>query len=204
MSVTVKVACPVCGQTLSYEHKQTEAWGSIGLRDFGIVELTAHDGGQVIGPHMQQHHADGSWAKVVRQRAESLNSLVRRLDELDESSRDVATLQMQGVAQDAIEAARRGRKVAVFADTLTAAQAFLQEVVDLLEEDDDAQVQKVNGRHAITLPSGGQVTVHSTGAIPRGSSFDVVYVPAKISHERMEAVAPLVATSKHPAVIGYL
>jgi hypothetical protein len=80
--VAVKVVCPVCGQSLSYQHKEAEAWGTIRLTDFGIVELTAHDGGQVIGPHMQVHHADGTWATAVRQRAEALNGLVRRLDEL--------------------------------------------------------------------------------------------------------------------------
>jgi hypothetical protein len=80
--VTVKVACPVCSQTLTYEHQEGEAWGCVGLTDFGIVELTAHDKGQVIGPHMREHHADGSWAKVVRQRAEQMAALVARLDEL--------------------------------------------------------------------------------------------------------------------------
>lgn len=81
-NVTVKVACPVCGQTLSYEHEEAEAWGAISLTDFGIVELTAHDKGGVIGPHMRAHHEDGSWAQAVRQRAEHLNALVGRLDEL--------------------------------------------------------------------------------------------------------------------------
>jgi len=82
MAITVKVSCPVCTKSLTYEHKEGEAWGSVGLTDFGIVELTAHDGGQVIGPHMREHHTDGSWAKVVRQRAENMVALVKKLDEL--------------------------------------------------------------------------------------------------------------------------
>lgn len=80
--IVVKAACPVCGQTLTYEHKEAEAWGAINLTDFGVVELTAHDRGQVIGPHMQSHHADGSWALVVRRRAEQMAALAKRLDEL--------------------------------------------------------------------------------------------------------------------------
>lgn len=31
---------------------------------------------------MKAHHADGSWARVVRQRAEQMAALVSRLDEL--------------------------------------------------------------------------------------------------------------------------
>ena len=82
MAITVKVSCPVCTASLTYEHEAGKAWGSVGLTDFGIVELTAHDRGQVIGPHMQEHHADGSWAKVVRQRTDNMVALVKRLDEL--------------------------------------------------------------------------------------------------------------------------
>lgn len=82
MSIKVTVSCPVCTKSLSYEHAEPEAWGSIGLTDQGIVELTAHDKGGVIGPHMREHHADGTWAAVVRQRAEQYAALVKRLDEL--------------------------------------------------------------------------------------------------------------------------
>lgn len=78
---TIKAACPVCRKTLTYEHKEPEAWGSIGLIDFGIVELTAHDGGQIIGPHMREHFADGSWERLLRQRAKNLAGIVKRLDE---------------------------------------------------------------------------------------------------------------------------
>lgn len=82
MAITVKVSCPVCTKQLEYEHAELEAWGSVGLRDQGIVELTAHDKGTVIGPHMRTHHEDGTWAAAVRQRAEQYAALVRRLDEL--------------------------------------------------------------------------------------------------------------------------
>lgn len=80
--ITVKVACPVCSQTLTYEHREDEAWGTIGLLDFGIVELTAHDKGATIGPHMQVHHADGSWDKAFRQRAENMRHRLERMDGL--------------------------------------------------------------------------------------------------------------------------
>lgn len=82
LAVKVNAACPVCGQTLSYEHTATEAWGAIGLTDFGIVEITAHDGGQVIGPHMQSHYADGSWEKALRQRGENWAGRIKRLDDI--------------------------------------------------------------------------------------------------------------------------
>lgn len=81
MSIKVTVSCPICHQSLSYEHQPQEAWGTIGLTDFGIVELTVHDGGQVTGPHMREHYADGSWEKVLRKRAEGFAGLVKRLDE---------------------------------------------------------------------------------------------------------------------------
>jgi hypothetical protein len=80
--ITVKVACPVCGARLEYQHEESEAWGVVSLTDYGIVELTAHDKGRVIGPHMQTHHADGTQARVTRQRAEWWASLAKRLDEL--------------------------------------------------------------------------------------------------------------------------
>jgi len=80
--VKVSVACPVCHARFEYQHAEPEAWGIIGLLDNGIVELTAHDKGGVILPHMREHHADGTWAAVVRQRAEHYAALVRRLDEL--------------------------------------------------------------------------------------------------------------------------
>lgn len=81
MAITVKVSCPVCHSPLTYEHKEAEAWGTAGLTDFAIVELTAHDAGAVIGPHMREHYADGTWEKAVRQRAENLAGMVKRLDE---------------------------------------------------------------------------------------------------------------------------
>jgi hypothetical protein len=80
--VAVKVACPVCGARLEYQHEESEAWGVVSLTDYGIVELTAHDKGGVIGPHMQAHHADGSQVRVLRQRGEWMASLMKRLDEL--------------------------------------------------------------------------------------------------------------------------
>lgn len=82
MAITVKVACPVCGARLEYEHAEAEAWGSVDLFAQGCVEITAHDRGTVIQPHMQSHHEDGSWAKAVRQRAEHTTTLVKRLGEL--------------------------------------------------------------------------------------------------------------------------
>jgi hypothetical protein len=80
--IKVSVACPVCSARLEYQHEEPEAWGIVGLTDQGIVELTAHDKGGVIGPHMRQHHDDGTWAAVVRRRAEQYAALVKRLDEL--------------------------------------------------------------------------------------------------------------------------
>lgn len=80
LAVKVNAACPVCGQTLSYEHQETEAWGAISLTDYGIVEITAHDKGGVIGPHMREHHADGSWEKALRQRGENWAGRIQKLD----------------------------------------------------------------------------------------------------------------------------
>jgi hypothetical protein len=82
MAITVKVACPVCSARIEYEHAEPEAWGAVDLTDQGCVELTAHDKAGVIREHMQVHHADGTWANAVRQRAQHLNALVGRLDEL--------------------------------------------------------------------------------------------------------------------------
>lgn len=77
--VAIKVACPVCGQRLEYLHQESEAWGAVSLLDFGIVELTAHDRGTVIGPHMQAHHADGTWDKALLLRAQSMAMLAEKV-----------------------------------------------------------------------------------------------------------------------------
>lgn len=78
--ITVTVACPVCTKTLTYEHHEDEAWGTIGLLDFGIVEITAHDKGAVILPHMQIHHVDGTWDKAFRLHADNMGQRLARLD----------------------------------------------------------------------------------------------------------------------------
>jgi hypothetical protein len=81
MAITVKVSCPVCRTSLSYDHKEAEAWGSVGLKDFATVELTAHDGG-AVRDHMMTHYNDGTWAAAVRKQAEHDAAFINRLDEL--------------------------------------------------------------------------------------------------------------------------
>lgn len=77
--IKVKVSCPICGQGIEYEHKEEAAFGTVGLRDFAIVELTAHDGG-VLREHMMTHYQDGTWATAVREQAASAAAFVERMD----------------------------------------------------------------------------------------------------------------------------
>lgn len=81
MSIKVTAACPVCGQSVSYQHEESEAWGAISLTDFGIVEITAHDKGRVVHPHMTGHIEDGSWAEALKRRADQMTERVRRQNE---------------------------------------------------------------------------------------------------------------------------
>lgn len=81
MSVKVTVSCPICRQSISYEHKEEGAWGTIALRDFAIVELTAHDGG-LVREHMMTHYQDGTWATAVREHAAATTAFMDRLEEL--------------------------------------------------------------------------------------------------------------------------
>ena len=80
MAITVNVGCPVCGQQLQYEHKEAEAWGTVGVRDFATVELTAHDGG-AVREHMMTHYHDGTWAARVRKQHEYDAAFLARMDE---------------------------------------------------------------------------------------------------------------------------
>lgn len=201
MSVAVKVSCPVCHASLSYSHDETEAWGTIGLTDFGIVELTAHDKGQVIGPHMREHHADGSWETLVRQRAENMAGLVKRLDEArDQRAREAAP---KLPFQEALAFAEQGSRIAIFADGLELAQSYVADFEKILDENEVTRAVKVNGAKAIHFRSEGFIRFYSTRSIPRGLSFDRLYVPASVQHAVMERLAPLVMTSKEPAIVGY-
>lgn len=59
--ITVKVVCPVCQEPLTYEHKETEAWGSA----------------SVVAPHMREHYPDGSWGKELRRWAKKMARIRR-------------------------------------------------------------------------------------------------------------------------------
>lgn len=63
--ITVKVVCPVCQESLTYEHKEAEAWGSA----------------SVVAPHMREHYPDGAWGNELRRWAKKMAGARRRLAE---------------------------------------------------------------------------------------------------------------------------
>ncbi|AYN58996.1 hypothetical protein PBI_RYAN_2 [Arthrobacter phage Ryan] len=106
--------------------------------------------------------------------------------------------------QEALAFAEAGCGVAVFAETWELAQNHLRDFEEIL---DDKQVEKIiraYGRQVIHFHSGGTLCFYSTRSIPRGRALDRLYVPiASLRPEIMERIAPLVVTSKEPAIVGY-
>lgn len=61
MSVTVKLACPVCPERLEYEHHSAEAWGSVPIDGQGCAQITIEDRTGSVHAHIQTHIADGTF-----------------------------------------------------------------------------------------------------------------------------------------------
>lgn len=68
--ITFKVRCPVCNESLSYQHEQPEAWGDISLEDLGCSEVTINDMSGDIGKHLNKHRLDGTYIKAIEKRWE--------------------------------------------------------------------------------------------------------------------------------------
>ncbi|MFM9430047.1 hypothetical protein [Arthrobacter sp. MP_2.3] len=96
-----------------------------------------------------------------------------------------------------------GSRVAVFAEGLDRAESYLTDIEGIVDENEVTRIVKVCGAKAIHFRSHGCISFHSTRSIPRGLSYDRLYVPAGVQHDVMERLAPLVATSKDPAIVGY-
>ncbi len=107
------------------------------------------------------------------------------------------------ISREAIAAARAGERVAIFADTLEAAQAFAGQAFELVHSEDRAHVRRQIGDASVSFPEGGKVNFLSTGHSSRGRSLDRAYVPAAIAHVDAAAIAPCLATSRNPQMIGY-
>jgi hypothetical protein len=62
----VHVVCPVCHESLEYEHVSTtgDAYGTIAIDDWAIAELTIQDGDGSVREHMNSHTKDGSFEKA--------------------------------------------------------------------------------------------------------------------------------------------
>lgn len=76
MSIKVNVACPICHQTISYQHEEPEAWGSLSAWDYGIVEITGHDKG-LIAEHKNTHTFE-EWSALQKTLADNLSARVAR------------------------------------------------------------------------------------------------------------------------------
>lgn len=68
MGVTVKVACPVCRESLEYQHEPPEAWGIIRLDDLACAEITINDTSGRVNSHMAAHREDGTHMAAVEER----------------------------------------------------------------------------------------------------------------------------------------
>ena len=66
--VKVNVSCPVCTKVISYEHAEAEAWGTMSVWDYGIVEITGHDKG-AIAAHKNSHSL-AEWAEAQKRHAD--------------------------------------------------------------------------------------------------------------------------------------
>jgi uncharacterized protein YbaR (Trm112 family) len=62
--VTFHVVCPVCRQTLTYQHREADAWGSLSPDDTAIAQVTTHDRG-VLSDHLKAHREDGTLAAAM-------------------------------------------------------------------------------------------------------------------------------------------
>ncbi len=115
----------------------------------------------------------------------------------------MTSTEKMSLQEEALAFAEQGSKVAVFAGTLDLAQVFFAGFESILNEDEVKKIIRLNGARAIHFHSGGLIRFHSTRSVPRGYFFDRVYVPAGIQHNVMEQLAPLVVTSREPAIVGY-
>ncbi|ASR83171.1 hypothetical protein FDI29_gp01 [Arthrobacter phage Abidatro] len=102
-------------------------------------------------------------------------------------------------------AAAYGERVAIFAETLPAAQGLLPEFEALgIMADVVARFRRVNGSHSIAFDrSGGSIefrSLNSRGS--RGASFDRVYVPVCSAPDKVAGVLPCLNVSGGP-LVGY-
>jgi len=106
--------------------------------------------------------------------------------------------------QEIVSAAQKGSKVGLFAQSLVVAQSYFDDVRAMSDADQVERASRVHGKYAIDFRSGGLITFHSTRSVPRGRSYDRLYVPGDVRHDVMLELEPLIATSKEPAIVGYL
>ncbi|MFK0005485.1 hypothetical protein ACIQTZ_00380 [Paenarthrobacter sp. NPDC090520] len=106
--------------------------------------------------------------------------------------------------QDVIAWAAGGSRIGVFSFDREAAQELVEDFLEALGGDVEVKrVSKVNGRAGIDFSGGGFIRFLATRGTRNNYSFDRIYIPASVNHGEMEALAPLVLTSKEPAVVGY-
>ncbi|QOP64899.1 hypothetical protein SEA_BRYNNIE_1 [Arthrobacter phage Brynnie] len=97
-----------------------------------------------------------------------------------------------------------GERVAIFGETMPAAQAVCSELADMLKLSAvECSVRRVNGRHSIDFPGGGRIvflSLHSEGQ--RGYSLDRAYVPICSGRDKVREVLPCLSVSGGP-LVGY-
>ena len=75
MSIKIHAACPVCHETLVYDH-EGDGWGVMNIWDHGVVEITAHCGTQ-IAEHLATHGREQILA-TQKLRAENYSARVAK------------------------------------------------------------------------------------------------------------------------------
>ncbi|MCC3277518.1 hypothetical protein LJ753_16765 [Arthrobacter sp. zg-Y20] len=107
------------------------------------------------------------------------------------------------VLRDACNDAEQGLTVAFIAPTRAAGRAALRQLKDNAPAG-AATFYMTNGAEEIRMHSGGRVFLSVPKGGIRGTNVDHIYIPAKMeTPDVMEELAPAVATSDHPAIVGY-
>ena len=110
----------------------------------------------------------------------------------------------KSLCAEALMFAELGQRVAILDKALELAESF-RAVEDALNAEAVSRVSRVNGRQQISMKNGGQLTFHVISVGLRGLPFYKVYLPADlVTAGLMRELAPLVSTSREPAIIGCL
>ena len=110
----------------------------------------------------------------------------------------------KSICAEALMFAELGQRVAILDETHELGESF-RAVEDALSSEVVSRVSRVNGRQQVSMKNGGQLSFHAISAGLRSLSFDKVYLPAElVTPGLMRELAPLVSTSREPAIIGCL